>query len=218
MRHFFLFIICATAALAQPVSFGVRGGIPLTDLLNASSALPQPGSQPSKPFTTTTNRYIIGPTIEVRLPLRLSVGFDALYRHYNFSSPGFVTAPPAIFLQQDEEQTKGGDWEFPLMAKYHFASKLVRPYVGAGVAWDRLAGSTSIVCALNCGTSSTPPELHRDTVTGFVAGAGIDVHLLVLHLSPEIRYTRWGAQHFLASTGVLSSNLNQAEFLFGITF
>jgi len=208
----------ALAAIAQPVSFGVRAGVPLTNLLNASSALPQPGSPPSAPFTSTTNRYLIGPTIELRLPLGLGVEFDALYRHYNFSSPGFVTAPPVIYIGEGAEQVEGGDWEFPLMAKYHFPSKPVRPYMGAGVAWDRLGGSSSVICVINCVPNVAPPELRHNTVTGFVAGAGVDIHVLVLHLSPEIRYTRWGEQHFQPSTGMLSSNLNQAEFLLGITF
>lgn len=218
MRTLFLLPLIAIAALAQPVSFGVRAGVPLTDLLNASSALPQAGSPPSKLFTSTTNRYLIGPTIELRLPLGLSVEFDALYRHYNFSSPGFVTAPPVTYIMQGGEQTQGGDWEFPLMAKYHFPARLVRPYAGAGASWDRLGASSSIVCAINCGMSATPPELQHNTVTGFVAGVGIDIHVLFLHLSPEIRYTRWAARHFASTAGVLSSDLNQAEFLLGITF
>lgn len=218
MRSLFLLPLIALAAFAQPVSFGVRAGVPLTDLLNASSALPPAGSPPSKPFSSTTNRYIIGPSIELRLPCGLGVEFDALYRHYNFSSPGLVTAPPVTYIMQGAERTEGGDWEFPLMAKYHFPSKFVRPYVGAGIAWDRLGGSNSTICALNCGTSSAPPELQHSTVTGFVAGAGIDIHVLVLHVSPEIRYTRWGARQFASPTGALSSDLNQAEFLLGITF
>ena len=49
-------------------------------------------------------------------------------------------------------------------------------------------------------------------------GAGIDVHALIIHIAPEIRYTRWGAQHFLSSNGLLSSTQNQAEFLVGFTF
>ncbi len=38
------------------------------------------------------------------------------------------------------------------------------------------------------------------------------------HLSPEIRYTHWGAKHFLSQVGDLSSIQNQAEFLLGLTF
>jgi opacity protein-like surface antigen len=67
-------------------------------------------------------------------------------------------------------------------------------------------------------TTSNPPELHKKTTTGFVVGAGLDVHVLVIHISPEVRYTRWGAQHFLSPNGGLQSNQNQAEFLVGITF
>jgi hypothetical protein len=53
-----------------------------------------------------------------------------------------------------------------------------------------------------------------------VIGAGLDVHVL-LHIMPEIRYTRWGMDHFsgaLAPAGSVNSNRNQAEFLLGITF
>jgi hypothetical protein len=65
--------------------------------------------------------------------------------------------------------------------------------------------------------TSTPAELNDRTIAGFVTGAGVDIHLLFLDLSPEIRYTRWGAQQFVSPYGGLSSNQNQLEFLLGIT-
>jgi hypothetical protein len=52
---------------------------------------------------------------------------------------------------------------------------------------------------------------------GAVVGAGLDIHALFLHISPEVRYTRWTSQHFTFGN-VLNSNQNQAEFLLGITF
>ena len=67
-------------------------------------------------------------------------------------------------------------------------------------------------------SGSSPTELHKNTTTGFVIGAGLDVKALVIHLKPEIRYTRWGAKHFLDPNSFLSSNQNQAEFLLGIQF
>jgi len=51
-----------------------------------------------------------------------------------------------------------------------------------------------------------------------VMGVGLDIKALLIHVSPEVRYTRWGAQHFVDPNGLLHSNLNQAEFLVGITF
>ena len=93
------------------------------------------------------------------------------------------------------------------MAKYRLPSRIVRPYVAAGIAWDTLSGVTNAV-----GITTT-----NSTVTGAVLGGGIDIHAIVIHVSPEIRYTRWTSQHFNISN-VLNSNQNQAEFLVGITF
>ena len=67
-------------------------------------------------------------------------------------------------------------------------------------------------------SSSRPNELNNRTTTGFVISGGIDIKALIIHIAPEIRYTRWGARHFLDPNGGLSSNQNQAEFLVGITF
>ena len=170
-------------------------------------------------FHTTTSRYIIGPSVELRLPFGLGVELDALYRHLDYTSSGNLV--DAIV----NSKTSSGAWEFPLLAKYRFPSKVVRPYVDAGVAWDTLTGLTQTVTSTLIpsgltGTTSTsnPPELHKNTTMGYVVGAGIDVHVLLIHVLPEVRYTRWGAQHFLSPNGGLSSNQNQAEFLVGITF
>jgi hypothetical protein len=46
----------------------------------------------------------------------------------------------------------------------------------------------------------------------------VEVKALVIHIAPEIRFTRWNDQHFLDPAGLIKSNLNQAEFLVGITF
>jgi len=166
------------------------------------------------PYTSITNRYLIGPTVELRLPFGFGVEFDALYRHFSFSSPGLTPNPsnqlPGL------EQVNSGAWEFPLMAKYRFPSKVVRPYVDAGIAWNKVSGLSTLYCFLNC-FSADPPSLRHSTVTGFVAGAGIDVHLLFLHVSPEIRYTHWGAQQFQSPAGGFGSSQNEAEVLLGIT-
>jgi opacity protein-like surface antigen len=207
-----LMSIGAFSACAQPFSFGLRGGVPLTDLLDTAS-------NPGLLFQSNTNRYIVGPSVELRLPFGLGVELDALYRHFDYTGSGnlvdeFVTS-----------KTSAGDWEFPLLAKYRFPSKVVRPYVDGGIAWDTLMGLKQTVSntffpsgTVVTSTASNPPELNKNTTEGFVIGAGIDVHLLLIHISPEVRYTRWGAQHFLSPNGGLSSNQNQAEFLVGITF
>jgi hypothetical protein len=66
--------------------------------------------------------------------------------------------------------------------------------------------------------------LQKNTTAGFVIGGGIDIHAIFLHISPEIRFTRWNSTQISAAgstldtVGLLHSNLNQGEFLVGFTF
>jgi opacity protein-like surface antigen len=213
MRLLFLLLLIATSAFCQPFSFGLRGGVPMTEFLNAAKSQ-------NFTFTTSTNRYIVGPTAELRLPFGLGVEVDALYRRFSYNGTGGISGITTTLTTTD---TTGSAWEFPLLLKYRFPMKILRPYVDAGVAWDKLSGLTqavtSTVAAITTRSStSNPAELSNDTSRGFVMGVGLDIKALVIHVSPEVRFTRWGAQHFVDPNGLLHSNLNQAEFLVGITF
>jgi opacity protein-like surface antigen len=157
--------------------------------------------------------------VQVGLPAGFAVEFDALYRRLNYEASGNLVD---IFTNS---RTTGNAWEFPLLLKYHFGhTPIVKPYVEAGVAWDTLSGlkqsvtNTILPNRTTTTTTSQPAELRNSTTTGFVVGAGVDVHVL-LHISPEVRYTHWGSEHFRdAVNGLLRSNQNQAEFLVGFTF
>jgi opacity protein-like surface antigen len=206
-----LSLLMAGVGLAGPLSVGIRGGIPLTDFFdNVNNG--------NFVLTSTTNRYIIGPTVELRLPAGFGVECDALYRHLNYSS-SFNAVD--VFTNN---RTTGNAWEFPLLAKYRLATPLVKPYVDAGVAFDTLSGlKQTIVSTLapnrqTTTTTSNPRELSKGTTTGFVIGFGVDIKAIVLHVSPEFRYTRWGSSHFTIPNGSALSNQNQAEFLVGFTF
>ncbi len=169
---------------------------------------------------TTTNLYIVGPTAELRLPYGLGVEMDVLYRHFRYSSGGIIGTIAGNVINMD---TTSGAWEFPLLAKYRFKGKIVHPFVDAGVAWNKLSGLTQTVKSVvgsitNTTTTSNPPELANSTTRGFVLGGGVDVKLLVIHITPEVRFTRWGAKQFSDPTGMFNSKQNQAEFLVGITF
>ena len=207
MRLLFLFLAGAAGAFCQPFSFGVKAGVPLTDFLSATQSQ-------NVSYFTTTNRYIAGVTAELHLPFGLGVEVDALYRHLNYQESSSTIATG----------TTASDFEFPLLGKYRFPMiKVVHPFVDAGIAFDSLAGVkqeiTKVVNFTGAATStSNPLELHNTTTRGFVVGGGIDIHFLIIHILPEIRYTRWGAQHFFDVNGLLHSNVNQGEFLLGITF
>jgi opacity protein-like surface antigen len=205
----FLLLLGAVSAWAQLFSYGVKAGVPLNNFLDAARSQ-------HFAFNANTNRYIVGPTAELHLPFGLGVEVDILYRHFDYNGSG--TLVDVI----TNSRTTGNAWEFPLLAKYRFPKlplKVVHPYVDAGVAWDTLSGLTQAITRNSITTStSSPAELNTTATRGFVMGAGLSVKVLVIHVSPEIRFTRWGAQHFIDPNGLLHSNLNQGEFLLGITF
>jgi hypothetical protein len=208
MRPVLLFLLGSISVFAQPFSAGIKAGIPLTDFLNATN-------NGLLNYSAPPQRYIVGGVAELRLPLGFGVEFDALYRHLNYSASGGV-ASSAI-------SAAGSNWEFPLLLKYRFKFPVVRPYVDGGVAWDTIAGLKESIA--EAGAAPSPvgvvSELQKNTTAGFVLGAGVDIHALFLHISPEIRYTRWNLAQINATQStidLLRSNLNQAEFLVGIAF
>jgi hypothetical protein len=198
MKPLFLFLLLPVAALAAgPFSAGIVGGLPMTDFLNTVQGT----------SSAVTNRYIVGPEAELNLPFGLGIEADALYRHFSYTN---VIGSAGAALTSTGH---AGDWEFPLVVKYKFPGKIARPYVEAGVAWDTLTGVTNTVSHF-AGLSVSPA---KNTVMGTVIGAGVDIHAIVVHVTPEVRYTRWTSQQYNVA-GVLNSNQNQAEFLVGIRF
>jgi hypothetical protein len=89
------------------------------------------------------------------------------------------------------------------------------------VAWDSLMGlkNTAINLTMSCpvGACSYVAPTSQATM-GVVLGGGVDIHVLkLLHVAPEVRFTRWAKEYFNLA-GVLNSSKNQAEFLVGFTF
>lgn len=221
MRPVILFVLTTIPIFAQPFSAGLKAGIPLTDFLNATE-------NGTFEYASSTQRYIIGGEAEVRLPFGLGIEFDALYRRLSYSGSGFASGVPGSILTTSN--TTGSNWEFPLLLKYRFHLPVVRPFLDAGVAWDTLAGLEQSVTMTSGSaspsqpemtspsTTSTPAELKRNTTMGFVLGGGVDIHAMFLHISPEIRFTRWNSTQLSGVADLLHSNLNQAEFLVGVTF
>ncbi len=104
-----IFLLSSSSFLAaQSLTFGVKGGAFLTD--------------PAGRYDQS-QRYLVGPSIEVALPWRLAVEGSALYSRFG-SSLGTGTSLSS--------RTRGNAWEFPVAGKYYFADR------------------TSAVCGLSC--------------------------------------------------------------------
>jgi hypothetical protein len=190
-----LSLFLGTAASGQHLlSFGIKGGLPLTDAFSDFSFM---GVDVNSHSFSASKHFVIGPTVELRLPLGFSVEADALYRPLNLTIDTHTLPLPSTHSSTDITS-----WEFPILAKYHFLhTPVVKPYVEAGPIF-RAAGSQG--SHLSGG--------------GFAMGGGVDLKLPVVRVTPEIRYSRWAGDAPLTSVFPSPSNLNQAEFLVGVSF
>lgn len=192
--------ICVLPSVAAPISVGIIGGVPFTNVVNNPN-------QPPYGFGSTSTNYTVGPTIQLNLPLNLRFEFDALYRPYSFTATSNVPAPLATGLAPSN--VSGSEWNFPMLLQDRFKFPIVSPFVEAGLSVDHLS-SVSVVGA---DITSGPGTLIRQTDAGVVIGGGVDVKIPLVRISAEVRYTREGASYFANV-----SNVNQAEFLVGIHF
>lgn len=214
MRLAMLAALCAVCASGQPLSLGVKAGTPLNNAFRTRSSFG---------YFADRQSYTVGPMAELHLPFRLSVELDALYKPLEYGSETTTGESPNV--EFTSMSTTGRSLEFPLLLKYHAWDGPVKPYIGAGLSWRRVGGLKQIaittgqtVGLLGRTETDSPTELDNSWTTGIVFSGGLELHLLMLRVSPELRYTRWGTTSFKSAAGGLLSQSNQAEFLIGVTF
>lgn len=201
--------LSATFAAAQPVSVGVKGGIPITDALETAQ-----GNNAA--YFTNTHRYVVGPTVEFHLPARFSLEVDALYRRLGFDYR--VTSPLAFTA------TRANSWEFPVLIKFEITPGPVRPFIVAGATFRHITGVKQVRQVISGGTLgivevNNPPEFNKENDIGFTFGGGLTFKAGWVRISPELRYTRWGSESFRDPVNsLLHANRNQGDFLLGFTF
>lgn len=214
MRLAMLAALCAVCASGQSLSLGVKAGTPLNNAFRTRSSFG---------YFADRQSYTVGPMAELYLPFRLSVELDALYKPLEYGSETTTGESPNV--EFTSMSTTGRSLEFPLLLKYHAWDGPVKPYIGAGLSWRRVGGLKQIaittgqtVGLLGRTETDSPTELDNSWTTGIVFSGGLELHLLMLRVSPELRYTRWGTTSFKSAAGGLLSQSNQAEFLIGVTF
>ena len=205
-RPFVLLLVLASIASAQRIAFGVKGGVALTDAYN--NAIDAAASGTLQTFSDTKD-YAVGPMIEMRLPFGLGAEADALFRPdtlrlkqttqispLTMTGSGTATSLAFSTIGSSDVHT----WEFPILAKYKLPIPILKPYIAAGPSF-RASGEDEL------------------SSKGFTISTGIDLKALVLHVMPELRYTRWSTIG-VTNRGVypVQPNPNQVELLIGFSF
>jgi Outer membrane protein beta-barrel domain len=195
--HRLILLACSltTAFAAEHIfSVGIKGGVPLTDVLSNRTFTSV--DVVTHTFSDSKN-YAIGPMVELNLPFGFSVEADALYRPISLTTETTVVPRPLTRISDTIHSA-----EFPILGKYRFLhTPIVKPYVEAGPIFRYVAARASYL-----------------SNAGFAIGGGIELKLLLIKLSPEIRFSRWGSDAATSFVNAPPSNLNQAEFLIGLSF
>lgn len=204
---FLLMIVGRPAMVGQSLSFGVEGGVRATGDFQYAA-------------TSESRRYVVGPTVEVALPLGFAIEVEALYRRQGYSA-GNATA-----LYSSSVREADNVWEFPLLARYRIPIPRIRPFAEAGWAPRIIHGysdtSSSYLGQLNPPTSiSSSGRTHVSwpATQGVVVGGGIQFSTGRLHFVPEVRYTHWNRQAIYGSFAdgpSYGSSQNQLDILLGI--
>jgi hypothetical protein len=190
-KVFPLLLVFSSLGFSQ-FSFGVKAGIPLNDAYYDYKSLVRYGTATNP----TTQRFLIGPTLEVHLPGRFSIEADAIYRRSSFDY-SLANANASI-------HDVARNLEFPLLAKWEITPGPIRPFVDGGVSFRHIF------------LDRDPGFLTNPTTTGGVLGAGITLKAGRVRISPEIRYTRWGSTALDLPS--FRSVRNQGDFMVGFTF
>jgi hypothetical protein len=220
MRRLFALIpLLALGLHAQRFSVGVKAGAPVTAMFHTSDAWDLERS------FSKTKRYTVGPSVELRLPLRLAVAGDVLYTRLNYGTfvdTSSVSSGPRVYSQS----TAASRWEFPVLVKYRVP--FLHLFVAAGPTFNHVSGiaqgfdttgrDANRVIQHFHSVSNETPDLVHPTTAGFATGAGFDFGRRHLRFVPEARYTRWRSQSFVAVDSILTSKLDQVEILLGVMF
>jgi hypothetical protein len=184
--------------LGHQMSLGVVFGTNLTGDFRTSTQVFEgnPFGHPGSPVTDVGSsgprKMIIGPTVDLRLPHRLSVEVDALYR--------LISAADEEFDAEGGRSRGTGTyvtWEFPVLAKYTFRIRGVEPFIALGPSF-RL-----------------PQLLTEASPYGVVTGTGMMFRRSRLGIAPSIRFTHWAPNTQAVTSGAAR---NQTEILVGFSF
>jgi hypothetical protein len=200
MRSIIVFLSLAGLASAQIVTFGGKVGVPVT------AAWPFHSSGQY----ADTGRWTAGPTAEFRLPARLSIEIDGLFRQYRVITD-FPIGVPGLAASLVETKRDTNAWDFPVLLKYRLTEGPIRPFVNAGYQYTHESTTFRTRC-LNesgaCAAALIQPRFEESLDrSGPVAGGGLEFRYWKLRLAPEVRYTRLN-----------KPGMNQVTLLFGVTF
>lgn len=190
-----MFSSAAEFASAQAVAIGAFGGVSLIDPTTGRNS----GGNHDE-----SRIYIVGPSVEVRLPAGFAIEADGLYQrlgntiHYQLLTAIGSFGSEAVGLTN---RLRANMWQFPVLGKYYFRHDSTgwQPFIGSGWAFrfaevHQAGVETTVDGAGVLSSFSFKDSFRSDLEVGAVFAAGVRYQMGRFAFSPQVRYTRWGGQ------------------------
>jgi hypothetical protein len=176
-------------------SFGVAAGTGLTEdfpLTSYTYINPLNGLSITNFYVPGPRSLIAGPMLELALPRGFAVEADALRRPMHTTIEATINGK-----KYTGAELTIAEWDFPVLAKYRFRARAVKPFLEVGPSF-RLTGGQN-------GASHF----------GVTGGVGVEGQLRQLRIAPGVRYTHWGSSAPYVFGG---QHPNHVEFLVEFSF
>ncbi len=211
--HTSFVLLAAIPLTAQTFGLQFKGGLPVSGFETQSRTIFSPAC--ADDFRISSSRYSVGAAGELRLPRHFGIEVDAIYRRVHLNGASCGIGPGNAY----DFSTRGNSWEFPFLLKYRFLDRPAAPFVSFGPAVRHIGYSGVYHTTENSGAPfvSNPEESHVDA--GYSFGAGMDLRVGLVRISPEVRYSKYAATGCDLCAGRSAPlRLAPLELLLGIGF
>lgn len=194
MRFFVIIplLLLSAPAWSQRVSVAFKVGVPFDDSRYSLGT----------GYTSYQDhgRWTLGPAVELQIWRDLSIEASALYRQSRSGYSGtfnLLGQPNGQWFYMSE--TRSHAWDFPVLLKYRFGKKAIRPIVGVGYSWTRETQESSysqfcVDSSAGCDAGTNSAVAGQSTYTqvrhGPAASVGAEIRIRRYKITPELRYTR----------------------------
>jgi hypothetical protein len=219
-------VLLACPAYSQRFSWGVKGGVPLTQFFDSTTS--RIGGHLSwDQYAGSTRRYSAGAAAELRLNKWIELHADELYRRFGYASSSWSLDSGQGRESWGFSTVKGNVWDTAVLAAHRFP-KLHRAFAGGGAVMRAIGpatetGVTGEYSLVDHSSSvrqykDSPGDLHARLHAGIVASAGIEVMARGrFRVEPEVRYTHW-VTNLNPPNGAIRFAPHQVDVLVGFFF
>lgn len=210
-RLLFVLLAVSLNGAAQWLSVGVTGGVPVsphsavygpaTVEIAPSSSTQGPVGTFQAPNDFYQKPYAVGPAVEINLPWNFSFEAGMLYERFHQDvSEGITPIRGGGADFGYLTSVAANAFAFPLLAKYNFGRRRIKPFIEAGATLRHLGAfngeGIQLDFYLHPNAAAFRFDPGKPVDVAVTAGAGIRYRVAMLDIVPGIRYLHWTSPYY----------------------